>query len=281
VRGAAPRKYADQGPKRLSRRRACTFNTREEVEINFDFFSGTCTSAALYGLRTNKSARFMCVDRDHSWQWVCRHIPRKYRARILYIKTDVLKLTMGDIIKKIKERWPAARWRHVKWVHASPSCRSHSQADRGRSRHRDQHGRPLTRLAKADDKATRHVVQLIEQIKEHAPAAMYTIENPESKTFKMVPCIAKLRRTEGWRWLRCSYCKCASRRLDQGKWPRKHTNILVWGVPHDHTTSSCWCARMTVITSYCASDHKDNSNTGWCYALPTGTGRSSSLSPTT
>ena len=107
--GAAPRKYADQGPKRLSRRRACAFNAREEVEINFDFFSGTCTSAALYGLRTNKNARFVCVDRDHSWQWVCRHIPRKYRARILYIKTDVLKLTMGDIIKKIKERWPSGK----------------------------------------------------------------------------------------------------------------------------------------------------------------------------
>ena len=113
MRGAAPRKYADQGPKRLSCRQACTFNAREDVEINFDCFSRTCTSAALYGLRTNKNARFVCVDRDHSWQWVCRYILRKYRARILYIKTDVLKLTMEDISKKIKKRWPAARWRHV------------------------------------------------------------------------------------------------------------------------------------------------------------------------
>ena len=127
----------------------------------------------------------------------------------------------------------------MKWVHASPLCRSHSQVDRGKSRRRDQHGRPLTRLAKADDKATRHVDQLIEQIKEHAPAAMYTIENPESKTFKMVPCIAKLRRTEGWRWLRCIDCKCASQRLDQGKWPHKHTDILVWGVLHDFELPVC------------------------------------------
>ena len=113
MRGAAPRKYADQGPKRLSCSQACTFNAREDVEINFDCFSRTCTSAALYGLCTNKNARFVCVDRDHSWQWVCRYILRKYRARILYIKTDVLKLTMEDISKKIKKRWPAARWRHV------------------------------------------------------------------------------------------------------------------------------------------------------------------------
>ena len=39
---------------------------------------------------------------------------------------------------------------------------------------------------------------------------MYTIENPELKMFKMVLCITKLRQTEGWQWLQCSYCKCAS-----------------------------------------------------------------------
>ena len=45
----------------------------------------------------------------------------------------------------------------------------------------------------ADNKATRHMVQLIERIKELAPMVMYTIKNPELKMFKMVLCIAKLR----------------------------------------------------------------------------------------
>ena len=44
----------------------------------------------------------------------------------------------------------------------------------------------------ADDKTTRYVVQLIKRIKELAPAAMHTIENPESKTFKLMLYIAKL-----------------------------------------------------------------------------------------
>ena len=52
----------------------------------------------------------MCVDCDHPWEWVRCHIPHKYRSRILHIKSDVLKLTMEDIIKKVKERWPTACW---------------------------------------------------------------------------------------------------------------------------------------------------------------------------
>ena len=50
------------------------------------------------------------MDHDHSWEWVCKYILHKYRSRILYIKSDVLKLTMGDIIKKVKEQWLTAHW---------------------------------------------------------------------------------------------------------------------------------------------------------------------------
>ena len=179
-------------------RRIRIHGRRVRAHYILDFYAGTCTSAALYALRTHKHARVVCIDRDHSLEWVRKHVPAKYLSRLLYIQEDVRALSKQELMRRIKERWPTAEWSKFSHIHASPSCRTHSRADRGFSRHRDRHGRPLSKLAKDDDKALRHTLRVIMSIKEEAPNALYTIEQPVLPTFKLVPAIAKLRRTTGW-----------------------------------------------------------------------------------
>ena len=59
---------------------------------------------------------------------------------------------------------------------------------------------------------------------------MVSIENPVSFTFKLMLTITKLQKEPGWHWLMCSYCKCASLHYDQGNWPKKNTNWLVFSL---------------------------------------------------
>ena len=81
---------------------------RVRVSYILDLYAGTCTSAALYALRTHKYARVVCVDRDHSLEWVRKHVPAKYFRRLLYIQDDVRALDKNELMRRIKERWPTA-----------------------------------------------------------------------------------------------------------------------------------------------------------------------------
>ena len=162
-----------------------------------DAFSSTGTSACLHALRTRPNTRVVCIDRAHSLEYIRKHIPRKYWDRVLYIHDDITLLNARELSARMKAVWPDAELSDFIHCHASPSCRTYSRADRGKSRHRDKLGRPLTRRAKEDDKALRHAVRLLLQIKAHAPRVCITIENPVSLTFKLVPCIARLRRAAG------------------------------------------------------------------------------------
>ena len=169
------------------------------VQYTFDFFSGTSTSAALYALRVHSNARVVCVERDHDLHWVVEqgHLPSKYLDRYLHIQADVVDLTVDGIWAAVVERWPSAAWGEVCHIHASPSCCSHSRADRGRSRHRDGRGRPCSSLARADNNACTHATGLIRAMQRKAPAALYTIEQPVNNTFCRVPAVAALRRAPG------------------------------------------------------------------------------------
>ena len=182
----------------------------------------------------------VCVDRDHDLDWVVDqgYIQPKYLNRYLHIHADVMELSVEDIWAAVVEKWPTAAWEEVAHVHASPSCRSHSRADRGRSRHRDGQGRPCSALAKADDLACTHVIGLIRALQRRAPAALYTIEQPVNKSFCRVPAVRALRRAPGWRWLTGSYCRMTCE-LDLGDWPRKDTNFLVHGVGAGFTLPQC------------------------------------------
>ena len=204
-----------------------------------DAFSGTGTSACLHALRTRPNARVVCIERDYTIEYLRARIPRKYWDRVVYIHDDITSINEHELLRRVKATWPEAELSEFVHLHASPSCRTYSRADRGRSRHRDVAGRPLSRRARADDKALRHAVTLLLRIKAHAPRACVTIENPVSNTFKLVPCIARLRRTTGWRWLTCSYCKCADPRVDRGIWPKKNTNFLVFGLPRGFKLPMC------------------------------------------
>ena len=214
----------------------------------------------------------MCVDRDHDLQWVVDqgYLPSKYLDRYLHIHADVLDLTVDDIWAAVVERWPTAAWEEVCHVHASPSCRSHSRANRGRLRHHDGQGRPCSELAKADDRACTHAIALIRAIQRRAPAALYTIEQPVNKTFCKVLAVAALRRAPGWRWLTGSYCRMTCD-LDAGDWPRKDTNFwcTVW-----RPASAYRSVQKTVRICSIVWSLADAGVTKLCFAGIAATGRS-------
>ena len=74
-------------------RRIRIHGRRVRAHYILDFYAGTCTSVALYALRTHKYARVVCIDRDHSLEWVRKHVPAKYLSRLLYIQEDVRALS--------------------------------------------------------------------------------------------------------------------------------------------------------------------------------------------
>ena len=160
-----------------------------------DGFSGTCTWACLHALRTMRRVRVVCIDRDHSLDYICAFIPRKYWEKVLYIQDDITNLDIHKLLSRIQAVWPDAKWKQFIHLHLSPSCRTYSRADRGLSAHRDRDGRPLTSRVKEDNSALRHVVKLVLEIHVFCPTACITIENPVSWTFGLVPCIACLRRS--------------------------------------------------------------------------------------
>ena len=172
----------------------------------------------------------MCIDKYCSWSYLKQWIPSEYHHRILLIQEDITGMTAASLLQSIKQKWETAEWHKFVWCHGSPSCRSHSRADRGLSKHRDSAGRPLTALAKADDKALSSFIQIMLTVREQSPQALMSIENPVSPTFRLQPCIQKLRR-QGWQWLTASYCKSADDTMDAGTWPKKNTNFLLDRVP--------------------------------------------------
>ena len=157
-------------------------------------------------------------------------LPKDTWERVMLIRDDIRRIGVAELLKRVRRVWADFEVCRLILIHASPSCQTYSPADRGFSRHRDPCGRPLTTRAREDDDATRHAVRLISNLGDAAPRALITIENPRSKWFKMVPCIARLMRDARWEWITTSYCKMADEVLDPGKWPRKDTNILAKNV---------------------------------------------------
>ena len=169
----------------------------------------------------------------------------------------------------IFKRWPALKPKHfslyeikdglcdispcikainIIHIHGSPSCRSHSGADRGLTGHRDMYGRPLSKTAIMDDRVLHKFVQELGILMSYYPGMLVTIENPVSPTFMMVPDIARLIRwrdpcQEGTQFMpmTCSYCKHTDPVLDGKAFPQKDTFIIAAGVKK--TLKLCMCAR--------------------------------------
>ena len=144
-------------------------------------------------------------------QW----IPSEYHDRILHIQQDITTMTAASLLQLIQQKWPSAEWHKFVWCHGSPSCRTHSRADRGLSKHRDLSGKPLSASAKADDTALDSFINIMLTIREQSPHALISIENPVSPTFRLQPCIQRLRK-QGWVWVTGSYCKSADESFDEG-----------------------------------------------------------------
>ena len=200
---------------------------------------GTGTSGGLYALKNHPSVRVVMIDNGHDFEYVKQWIPQEYHDRVLFIKQNIENLDADSILAMVKKVWPTAEWSKFVHMHGSPSCRSHSKADRNLTRHRDKDGRSLTALAKADDRACQQLVRIMLQIKKLANNALYTIENPVSRTFELQDCIKALQTSEGWVTMTGSYCKCASPHLDSRIFPRKDTLIIAANVPKDATLPLC------------------------------------------
>ena len=168
-----------------------------------------CTSACLHALQTMRRVRVVCINRDHSLDYIRTFILSKYWDKVLYIQDDIRQLNIHKLLSRIQDVWPDAVWSRFIHLHLSPSCRTYLRADRGLSCHQDQDRRPLTVRTKDDDLALHHAVRLVLEIHKHCPMMCITIKNLVSFTFRLVLCITKLRRSPEWQWLTCSYCKCA------------------------------------------------------------------------
>ena len=210
----------------------------EDIYV-LDAMCGTGTSGGLYALKNHPSVRVVMIDNGHDFEYVKQWIPQEYHDRVLFIKQNIENLGADSILAMVKKVWPTAEWSKFVHMHGSPSCRSHSKADRNLTRHRDKDGRPLTALAKADDRACQQLVRIMLQIKKLANNALYTIENPVSRTFELQDCIKALQTSEGWVTMTGSYCKCASPQLDSRIFPRKDTLIIAANVPKDATLPIC------------------------------------------
>ena len=108
----APRLVFDRGKPKVKlkkgkwlskhNRRRLSKNSQRHVYV-LDLFSGTCTSAALYALRRHRHARVVCVDRDHTIEWVRRGgwIPERYLDRLLIINDDIRRLDKTKILEHV------------------------------------------------------------------------------------------------------------------------------------------------------------------------------------
>ena len=109
-----------------------------------DGFSGTCTSACLHALKTIRNVRVVCIDKDHSLDYVRSFIPSKYWDKVLYIQDDIRQLDKRKLLSKIQAVWPDSVWSRFIHLHLSLSCRMYSRTDHSLSQHRAIDGTPLT-----------------------------------------------------------------------------------------------------------------------------------------
>ena len=231
-----------------------------------EFFSGT-GSVTKYHLRRSSKVRVVMIDTQPK-SWARKYISTFNWNRICYIQADIADLTLAEIVLAIFRRWPKLkpssftfasaktgttdyssmiRMINIVHIHGSPSCRSHSIADRGISRHRDQYGRPLSQTAILDDRALENFCDILNELMTYYSTMLATIENPISPTFTMVPCIARLIRQRDashglprWQPLTCSYCKHTDVVLDYGKtFPQKDTIVCAAGVKPSLTLDMC------------------------------------------
>jgi len=200
--------------------------------IVIDACCGTGTSVALYHLKYS-DAFVIGIDRDKDEDYVLRFIPAKYHHRFLFIKDDVMNITVKRLRKLLP---PGSRMRDVVHFHSSPPCESMSRADRY-STHRDGI-QPISEQAVADDAALEYTVRLAKDILKEAPGALISLENPRNDVFPYLPGVRELLKDKRWQLLTASYCSCANH-LDVGFWPQKDSNFLVCGVPRGFGLPMC------------------------------------------
>ena len=74
------------------------------------------------------------------------------------------------------------------YLHASPSCRTLSTADRSRT-HQHKDGSPKSDDAKRDNKTCAHVLRVLCRIAVAAPRIIMSVENLYNKNFVNLKCV--------------------------------------------------------------------------------------------
>ena len=127
-------------------------------------FSGTGHDISLYTLLRYKRGRVIAYDnaRDSDYirkKWEKRLTPRKLESvmlRLTVVQRDLQEWDEHVLLKDMQKAWgPECTLQDVTFLHASPSCKTLSTADRSRQ-HRNDDGSPRSAEAKRDDKTCAH-----------------------------------------------------------------------------------------------------------------------------
>jgi hypothetical protein len=160
-------------------------------------------------------------------------------SRLTIVNQDLEEWNEDMLLEHLRDAWGTqVELRDVNYIHASPSCRTLSDADRSH-KHRDKNGAPKTEEARKDDRTVANVLRALRRIVKVAPDIAVSVENPKSKAWVNLDCVQETRQADGWRMLQTSYCKVADPRIDKGVWPRKRTLLLLFNVEPDLSLPDC------------------------------------------
>ena len=221
---------------------------RRQRQFNgVSLYTGTGHDITMYTLLKYRRGRVIAYDNTYGKEYIRKRWSKRLSARRLdevlsrltLVKRDLLTWDEKVLEQDIREAWgPDARLTSVTYLHASPSCRTLSTADRSR-KHRHKDGSPKSADAKLDDQTCTHVLRVLRRIAIAAPRIIMSVENPYNKNFVNLRCVQDTIAAPGWSFHVTNYCKVASRAADPGDWPKKTTCLLLFNVEDDLMLPRC------------------------------------------
>ena len=135
-------------------------------------FTGTGHDISLYTLLRYKRGRVIAYDnvRDKAYikaRWEKRLSKRKLESallRLTVISRDLQDWDEPVLLDDMHKAWGTeSKLQDVTFLHASPSCKTLSGADRSHM-HRNEDGSPRSAEAKRDDKTCAHVLRVLRRL---------------------------------------------------------------------------------------------------------------------
>ena len=224
-----------------------TFDRHTRVYNAVSLYTGTGHDVTMYTLLKYPQGRVLAYDNKFDAEyirkkWSKRLSKRKLEdcmSRLTIVNQDLEDWNEDMLLTDLQDAWGnRVSLRDVNYIHASPSCKTLSDADRSR-KHRTKDGSPRTEEARKDDRTVANVLRALRRIVKMAPDIVVSVENPKSKAWVNLECVQQTRQATGWKMLQTSYCKAADLRIDKGVWPRKRTLLLLFNVELDLCLPDC------------------------------------------